>query len=47
VFIPRGEPVQLAAPVRAQVFYFENGKKQGPVSATLPAGHYVLEDGGK
>ena len=43
VLVPSGDPVMLAAPVKARVYAFDKDKKLvGPSKVTLPAGWYVL-----
>ena len=43
VLVPSGDPVMLAAPVKARVYAFDKDKKLvGPSKVELPAGWYVL-----
>jgi hypothetical protein len=43
VLVPSGDPVMLAAPVKARVYGFDSNKKLvGPSTVTLPAGWYAL-----
>ena len=43
VMVPHGDPVMIAAPVKASVYGFDKDKKLvGPSKVTLPAGWYVL-----
>jgi hypothetical protein len=43
VLVPSGDPVMLAAPVKARVYAFDKDKKLvGPSTVVLPAGWYAL-----
>jgi hypothetical protein len=44
ILVPEGQPVQLAEPIRAKVYAFDNTGKLVPSSnkVVLPAGWYVL-----
>ena len=43
VLVPSGDPVMLAAPVKASVYGFDKDKKLvGPSTVVLPAGWYAL-----
>ena len=43
VLVPSGDPVMLAAPVKARVYAFDSNKKLvGPSTVVLPAGWYAL-----
>lgn len=46
VIVRKGDPVQLAAPVKAKVWVYDKNGERIPSKATIPEGWYALPDDG-